>query len=136
MNPSTPSNLAAISSLHAHFKSQGLVVFRSSSQDTMRPSLHRISFDMKDATGTTLLNVTLELDLDEVKLRSALSTVDPEGLLNILDNEDRMDGFMEMRAFEVIQHLRSFNGMADDYDAIARLVHQVRGAAHAKKYNI
>ena len=92
---------------------------------------------MKDAAGKTLLNVTLELELDEVKLRSALSTVDPEGRLNILDNKEHMDGFMEARAFELITHLRAFNGSGVDYAAIAQSVYDVRGAVVlAKRFNI
>lgn len=102
----------------------------------MRPSLHRVAFDLTDAAGNTLLHLTIEMELDEGLLRSALSAIDPEDHLNILDNKVRMDGFMEAKAFEVIRHLRSFNGMADDYPAIAALVHSVRGAVHAKKFGI
>jgi hypothetical protein len=47
-----------------------------------------------------------------------------------------MDGFMEQKAFDVIRLLRSFNGMADDYPAIAALVLSVHGAVKAPIYGV
>lgn len=131
-----PTHGSSIEQLYYHFKAHGKVAFRHCSTDTMRPSLHRVSFEMKDAAGKTLMNVTLEMELDQIRLRSALNVIDPNNLLNILDNDKKMDGFMEQKAFEVIRLLRSFNGMADDYPAIAALVLSVHGAVHAPRYGV
>ena len=131
-----PQHDLAIQQFHQHFKANGQVVFRQCTRDTLRPSLHRVAFDMKDAAGNTLLHLTLEMELDEAQLRAELSTVDPEARLNILDNKDRMDGFMEASGFELIRYLRSYNGVADDHEAIAQLVYGVRGPVRAKEFNL
>lgn len=129
-------HLNAIQQLHDHFKAHGQVVFSKCSRESVDPDLHLVSFEMKDHTKTTLLTLTLAVELEEAQLRTALSTVDPEGLLNILDNEERMNGFMALHAFDLIKHLRSFNGNRDDYEAIAQLVPPVRGATHSEVYGV
>lgn len=122
----------AIQQLHDHFKAHGQVAFRHCSSDPLRPGLCRVSFDMKNGTGATLLTLALELELDEAQLRAELSTVDLDGRLDILHDKKRMDGFMEASAFELIKHLRTFNGRGDDHAAIALLVHEFRGTVALK----
>jgi len=91
---------------------------------------------LKDASGSTLMNVTLEIELDRARLRSALDRVDPDGRLDVLDDEEKMEGLMEAKAFELVRHLRAYNGVADDYEAMAQLIHSVRGVIHSKKFGI
>ena len=138
MNPSTPSNLAAISSLHAHFKAHPQWEFAYCEREKSRPVLSFVHFSIHDAQDTALMSLSLRMDLDLEKFRAALEEIprDQWDGINIVDNELKLDGFMEQRAFEVVQHLKAYNGVADDYEAIVELARKVRGAITAKKYDV
>ncbi len=127
---------AAILQLHAHFKAEGQVEFLNISTDPMRPRLRTVEFGMKDRHGNTHVTVSLCMEFDPLKLRSALQDVDPEGQLDILDDKDKFVGFMKVRAFEVIQYLGAFNGVADDYTEIAKLIYSVKGAIHGDRFGV
>lgn len=132
----TQDHLQPIIELYEHFRAHGSIVLRHCVKDPVRPSLHRASFDLKDASGSTLMDLTLDVELNQARLSSAMNRIDPDGLLDVLDDEEKMEGFMEAKAFELIRHLRAYNGVVDDHEAIAPLIHSVRGAVHSKKFGI
>lgn len=136
MDPMAQNHLLPIIELYKHFKVHGSIVLRHCVKDVAQLSVYRASFDLNDASGSTLLNVTLVVELDRARLRSAMDRVDPGGQLDVLDDKEKIEGFMEAKAFELIRYLRAYNGVADDYEAMANLIHSVRGAIHSKKYGV
>lgn len=135
-DPMAQNHLQPIIELYEHFRAHGSVTLRHCVKHTMRPCVYHISFDLNDTSGRTLMNLTLEIELDRAMLSSAMSRIDPDGLLDVLDDEEKMEGLMEARAFELVRYLRAYNGVADDYEAMANLIHSVRGAIHSKKYGV
>lgn len=130
------NHLQALQQLHTHFKATGKIDFRSCRRDPIYQDRHHVHFDLKDTAGSTLGNLILEIEMDRAILIAELNKIDPKGILDIFEDDEKMDAFMEFGAFQLVQHLKAFNGQADDYPAIAELAHNWRGGINLNKYNI
>ncbi len=55
---------------------------------------------------------------------------------DITQNEDEMMIFVNNKAVEIVKHLKDFNLVADNYEAIADLLELSRGAIWGERYGI
>ena len=106
-------------------------------RDKNKQNRYKVVLSVTDAKGTEIYSTGFWIELDLLKLQDAFRARDKSNNpVSIITDEKAMGAFLEIRAFEVIRHLKAFNGVADDYAAIAELAHSVRGAISAVKFGV
>lgn len=88
------------------------------------------TFRLKIRINSNTLFEAYKLLNEEEKIPKNLNIINP------CIEDDYMNSFVERQYLEIINNLKAFNGISDNYDAIARLFGKSHGYHTGKEYGI